>query len=59
MPGDRDRLEGDLDLWGEEIGVPGDLGGVEVGVWGGRCCLGGEVPRGESVIGDPVRPGDP
>ena len=64
VPEERDPLEGERDLGGDEVGVPGDRGGVEVGVWGGRCCLGGEVPRGESEIGDPgvalaVSPGDP
>lgn len=32
VPGDRDLGVRDLDLRGDEVGVPGDRGGVEVGV---------------------------
>ena len=39
VPRDRDLLEWERDLRGEEVGVPGDRGGVEVGVWGDSCCF--------------------
>ena len=38
VPGDGDLLVGVADLRGEDVGVPGDLGGVEVGVCGVGAC---------------------
>ena len=38
VPGDGDLRVGVADLRGEDVGVPGDLGGVEVGVCGVGAC---------------------
>ena len=55
VPGDRDLGDRERDLRGEEVGVPGDRGGVDVGVCGDDClCTGGVCVARSGILGDPL-----